>query len=809
MAYVFVESFAAGLDVRKARVAGTPGSLYVLKNAHITRGGRIERRKKFVSDADLPANSFGLHALNDTQYVFGSVAQGSLSPALPAGYSYQRLQHPGGSASMTDLICAENFGGKIYAIAEYSTGEVFHFYDGTIVSDWLNGIVRADMTNTAGIAEHLKALIDADTDYSASRSSSVITITGPVGEAFTVTTEATNGGATNDQTAVAATTTVAVAGVAETLSSVSFTITAGTASTAATGTVTLTGGGSGSVDSVTVNGVTITSGAVAYNTSLNQTASDLAANINAHTSSPDYTASAVGAAVTISAAQGVGAGANGFAVAASTTTITTSTANMSGGVSNGVSSITVDGVEILSTPVNYTSSGSILAANIATQIGAYTSSPDYTATSSNAVVTVKGATGSGATPNGKVITVTTTGTVTVTGSGTAMAGGVAAVSGQAQVSTVTIGGTFDAGDRFTVILEKGGTTKRFGASGNPEAKGVTALTFKSKLYSTAASKYLFFSGVNGATVWNRENIDSPGANFIDMSAQDQGSQTLTGLAVYQGNLAVFARRVIQIWSMDADEEQNVFLQPIKDTGTLSPKSVLSYGNNDVFYYDADSGVRSLRARDSSNAAFVSDVGTAIDTLIRDYADTLTDDQIAAAVAVIEPREGRYWLALGSRIFVLSYFPGSKISAWSYYDTTDDIGADISAWAKVGNQLYCRAGNTAYVYGGADGDTYPDDDECVVEVELPFLSASTPGTVKNMQGFDMAGEGVWDVYIKVDPANTAVEVHVGMLSGTTYAKPRQTLNTSTTHFAPRLRCTRAGYAAIDSVCVHYLDPNEAG
>lgn len=809
MAYVFVESFAAGLDVRKERIAGVPGSLYVLTNAHITRGGRIERRKRFVVDQALPTNSFGLHAINDALYIFGSVASGSLTPTLPAGYTYQRLQHPDGSTAMTKLVWAENFGGKIYAIAEFTGGAIFHFYDGTIVADWLNGIVRSDMTNNDGIASHLRGLIDADADYSATRAGSVITITGPVGVPFTVTTETVDGGGTNDQTAVAATTTTAVAGVDETLSSVSLTVTAGTASTAATGTVTLTGGGAGSVDSVTVNGVTITSGAVPYNTSLDQTASDLAANITAHTSTPNYTAAAVGAIVTISAAQSAGAGPNGYVVAATTTTITTSTANMASGVSNGLSSITIDGVEVLGAAVNYTSSGSVLAANIASQINTYTSSPDYTATASNAVVTIKGATGSGATPNGKVATATVAGTVTVSGSGTAMAGGIAAVSGQAQVSTVTIGGTFQATDRFSVLLEKSGTTKRFGASGNPEKRGVTALTFKSKLYSTTADKYLYFSGVGDATVWNRENAATPGSNFIDMSAQDQASQTLTGLAVYQGNLAVFAARVIQIWSMDTDEDLNVFLQPVGNTGTLSPKSVLSFGNNDVFYYDAASGVRSLRARDSSNAAFVSDVGTAIDTLIRTYADTLTAAQIAAAVAVLEPREDRYWLAIGRKIYVLSYFPGSKISAWSTYDISDDIGADITNFAKVGNKLYCRAANTSYIYGGSAGTTYPSADECEVDVELPFLDAGKPATIKNVTGFDMAGSGVWSAYLKVDPRNTAVEVSVGTISGTTYPDARLSVAHSTTHFAPRLSCSRAGFAAIDNLCVHYDDPNEAG
>jgi hypothetical protein len=100
---------------------------------------------------------------------------------------------------------------------------------------------------------------------------------------------------------------------------------------AATGTVTLTGGAAGSVDMITVNSVNIMSGSVAFTTDLATTATAVAANINAHTSSPEYTAVAVGAGITISAAIGAGSDPNRFVVAATVTTITFTKTNMSGG----------------------------------------------------------------------------------------------------------------------------------------------------------------------------------------------------------------------------------------------------------------------------------------------------------------------------------------------------------------------------------------------------------------------------------------------------------------------------------------------
>lgn len=106
-----------------------------------------------------------------------------------------------------------------------------------------------------------------------------------------------------------------------------------TAEVLSSGSVTLTGGSSGSVDSITVDGVNIMpEGAISYATSLSNTASLVAAAINQGLSSPEYTASASGAVITIKAKRGTGAGPNTFVVAATTTTLTHTDVDMSGGV---------------------------------------------------------------------------------------------------------------------------------------------------------------------------------------------------------------------------------------------------------------------------------------------------------------------------------------------------------------------------------------------------------------------------------------------------------------------------------------------
>lgn len=139
-----------------------------------------------------------------------------------------------------------------------------------------------------------------------------------------------------------------------------------TSETLASGTVTLTGGASGSVDSITVDGVNILPAAVAYNTSLTQTAADVATAINKGLSTPEYTATSSGDVITIKPVRGTGAGANTFAVVSSCTTITSSDANLSGGVTavNGLEFGSASG-GVISKDSDQTWSGAAVASGTA------------------------------------------------------------------------------------------------------------------------------------------------------------------------------------------------------------------------------------------------------------------------------------------------------------------------------------------------------------------------------------------------------------------------------------------------------------
>ncbi len=105
------------------------------------------------------------------------------------------------------------------------------------------------------------------------------------------------------------------------------------------GTVSLDSGASGSVNTLTVNSIEVMGVAVPFNTTLTQTAADVAAQINRYSSVPDYYATSSGAVITIYALNGTGVGPNTYAVATGVTTITKTDTAFAHGVAvvNGLS----------------------------------------------------------------------------------------------------------------------------------------------------------------------------------------------------------------------------------------------------------------------------------------------------------------------------------------------------------------------------------------------------------------------------------------------------------------------------------------
>jgi hypothetical protein len=781
---VIIEDFRLGLDRRKSILTAAAGSLWVLRNAHITAGGEIHKRKAFVPDKTLPAGQTkGLAVLAEGIFVFGHAATPG---GVPAGVTYQRLQHPTGEA-LSKVLDYDVFDGKIYVTAQFADGSVFHFYDGARVVDWYDGSARAAFAvrggpNAGGVRPSTSFNVTAGTAGAGTGATTSFQITGGTAGAGNQITSVTVGGVnilgapvlwttSNNNTAtlvaaqinsfasnpefaaVASTNTVTITGpIGTAQNGVVPVVTVGGTATASAPAALSGGALPNQITSITVNSVDILGTPVLWTTSNNNTAALVAARINAHTSSPDYTATSTGATVTILGP--IGSGSNGFVPAITANNVTTSTpAAFAGGVATAtISSITVAGVQILNTTISWATNDEATATAIAAQINSFVSSPEYVASAAGDTVTIAANT-PGVAANGRSYAVVSAGDVAVS----------------------PASGTLEGG------ADPGGVSP----------PGTVVLTHKAKIYSVSG-KTLHFSGTGVPTAWQPNG--AAGAGFINMGIQDGEAENLVAVETYYDKIAIFGRRSVQIWTVTQDPAGNVSYQTLKNGGAIAGRAVRQYGNADVFFL-SDSGLRSLRARDSSNVAAVNDVGTPIDDLIAADIATL-GDAVADAVSGIEPVNGRFLLALGLKLYVFSFFPASKISAWSIYEP----GFPIDHIDVQNDQIVVRSGDTIYRYGGADnatfGNNYP------VEIVPPLIDARSPATEKSFHSIDLGCSGSWEVHMGTDPANPETRDLIGTIARTTYGLGRVSVALVGTHASLRFVHQGNGPATISNLILHY-------
>ena len=561
----------------------------------------------------------------------------------------------------------------------------------------------------------------------------------------------------------------------------SFRVTAGgvNAAVAATASFTITGGtvgGGNQITSITVNGVTITSGAEAFDTDAATTAAGVADNINAHTSSPDYSAFSDGATVTIEAAN-AGAATNTYAVAITVggdVTVDDTSIEMAGGTDATISSltgITVNGAPIIFSAIEWTTDNATTAQAVADAINATATSPEYTAFSDGDQVVIEAAT-QGESENGNVVIVTV-----ANGFGVTPPTGIAMAGGAEQENT------FDP--------------------------GTFVRTIGSKMYSVSGPT-MHFSGIQLPTGWTTDNV---GAGAVDMSTNSSGSEELKAIVEYQDSAAVFSDSVIQIWYIDPDPTLNRKTQTLKNTGTISPRSVTQFGDADVFYLN-ESGLRSLRARDSSNAASTTDIGNPVDADIADAIADLSVSERDDIIGLIEPREGRFWLIIQDKIFVFSFFGGAKVSAWSTYNTTYIVDGETVTFTPedalvFGRRVYLRSDDTIFVYGGLGDELTYDATEAVAQI--PYLDADKPWLQKELRGFDMAAQGMWKVYVALNPNNVEAQDALGVVSdvvaNTTFNEARLGASGRSSHFSLIFKKQNDGYAKLGSCVIHFEAEDE--
>ena len=264
--------------------------------------------------------------------------------------------------------------------------------------------------------------------------------------------------------------------------------------------------------------------------------------------------------------------------------------------------------------------------------------------------------------------------------------------------------------------------------------GYYCRTYKDKMF-TVEGVYLASSCVGKPDVWKNipeteppTNVKTAGYFANDLSVQDSDMTYNVAIEVYYDKLAIMGKNATQLWKLDPDPTKDQYTSTLRGTGTIAWRSVLQYGSGDVLFL-ANDGVRSLRARDSSLAASVSDVGSPIDPLIQDLHRQWGEYSMSQAISIVQPITGRVWVIIplardeatgvvSSRIFVLSAFPGPKISAWSEYRPNFNA---VAACTHLNRIVLRDDQHRVWVYGNMADTVDPNllYDASPVEVVFPF------------------------------------------------------------------------------------------
>jgi hypothetical protein len=374
-------------------------------------------------------------------------------------------------------------------------------------------------------------------------------------------------------------------------------------------------------------------------------------------------------------------------------------------------------------------------------------------------------------------------------------------------------GIWEEDDTIQLTVRYNSIQHDLGSKDITQAIVTFAIAFRNQVMVCASDK-IYFSGLDNPTGWETKN---PGYGYITVSGERGDALEALALAPYAMKLAVFARNNIQLWQPDPEPKNWQLIQTLENVGTCSPKSVVSYGELDVFFL-SDSGIRSLRARESTDLVNVHDVGTPIDVYVQRLLEALSEKaKLELVSAFYSTRDGRYWLFLGPYTFVFSYFPGSKVSAWSMY--TQEYWNYIAGekysffplWIAFKNgTLYLLdpgasgSGDARTLGKYPGGETAPEPyyhSQAVIIV--PFIDAKQPATKKLFTGIDIIGKGTWKVEVGDNPNDiTSYRTLVAALPLSTVNWNRIPLSFRATHLMVRLSHTANETATIGKVILHF-------
>ena len=777
MSRIELTGFNSGINQAGERsdIPWKNGFVHDAINGVFTRAGNFEQRKSFIDDtAPLASDVFGLEVVASGIFLFSSNA-GAVSP----GNSIIILVHPDGAQfNLTKIHWSTVFTGKIYVIAEFDDGNVFHYYDAALVPVWTEGIIRGTTDTIIEIGTRVAAQINDDPEYVATFDGSTkIAIFRNDGAAFDLVEDKTT--------------------VIGTLSQATSTVFGGGTEVLATGTVDFKEMVANStIFDCRVGGRSIID-VVATSPGVTTIASVLSSAVNNFTSVPNFTAGTpVSTQMKLTAESGSGTAPNDDAILILTDGVVCTTGLIEiTGVAGSMTSVSVSdeetpgGRELLNAAVPFNTDVNTTAIDLAASINAV-ADRFYFAVAKDEFVFIGSNTVDTNFPNGALTILSTLDhnktdiAPTIVG----MAGGVDGVASPREVITLTIGGTWVQGDKMGVSLVKDIDVVSFGSFGAPDEIALQIKVIGQKMYATANNKF-YFSGIEEPLAWiaGDTRLGSEfvsGAGFIPINTEDGSTADIVAFGSFLTQVAFLTRNEIQIWNIDNDETKNALRQSIVNTGTRFPKGFTPYGDVDGFYLSA-SGIRSMKGTNSTNTLNVADPGLAIDPLFLRELD-LAVAAGSEILSIIEPRDNLLFIFIGKQAFVFSFYFGSKVSAWSRFKFPKEI---LEA-RRLDSTVVVRAKDDTgeerlAFYGGKLGDTY--DTTVEAELQLAVMDADEPSLKKTWTEPEFLIVGTWKVE-STQAISGKNPAPVGNITDSTFDMPNFSMAGASTHITLNLKST---------------------
>lgn len=120
-----------GITRLRTKGAALKDTLYDLLNGYITAARTVKVRPGTFLTETLPAGTIGLVAFEGDLHVFAA----DLVSNIPSGYVLDVLKSPDGDLTISTIHFAEPFMGALYVAAEFSDGNIYHFWVRS-AADW-------------------------------------------------------------------------------------------------------------------------------------------------------------------------------------------------------------------------------------------------------------------------------------------------------------------------------------------------------------------------------------------------------------------------------------------------------------------------------------------------------------------------------------------------------------------------------------------------------------------------------------------------------------------------------------------------